>query len=181
MLISRFTNVSEEDIKLFQDSINSTLPDQYYRFLLKYNGGETPDTKWTGKCRSDIKGLYGLKVEASWDINDQLKYEKPQELLKDNLLTIGSNSFGDWFGINLLDGSIWFVYHDKDKKIQIADTFLEFVEKSKSEPIGHIRTIEERKQSLWDNFGKEPSDFTLKAWQAEIDKYSNLSQEEIQI
>ncbi|MBR3635211.1 MAG: SMI1/KNR4 family protein [Lachnospiraceae bacterium] len=65
-------------------------------------------------------------------------------MLKKDLLTIAMNSFGDWFCIELKDGSIWFAYHDKNKNVKIADSFMEFLDNSKSKPIGHIRSIEER-------------------------------------
>ena len=122
-----------------------------------------------------------MNVGGNWDLKNQLNYERNEDLLKKDLLTIAMNSFGDWFCIELKDGSIWFAYHDKNKNVKIADSFMEFLDNSKSKTIGHIRSIEERKQCLWDNFHKEPSEITLKGWQAEIDKYSNLFQEEVRL
>ena len=52
----------------------------------------------------------------------------------------------------------------------------------KSEKIGHIRTIEERKKAVivagnWSKItGK-----TIEGWQKEIDKYANINQEEVLI
>ncbi len=50
MLISKFRNSDELlNIKEFETRLNINLPQQYIIFMQKYNGGETPDTIWSGK------------------------------------------------------------------------------------------------------------------------------------
>ena len=62
MLISRFDNTNvEEHIAQLEKQYNIVLPEEYKRFLLKYNGGETPETKFRlNKVNSDITAFYGL-------------------------------------------------------------------------------------------------------------------------
>ena len=44
---------------------------------------------------------------------------------------------------------------------------------------GKLRTIEERRQSLLEKRGREPTEAQLKGWREEIDIYSKMKQEEI--
>lgn len=182
MLISKF---SKENISVgineFESDIGLTLPLEYARFLEKYNGGFTPKTKWTGKNKSDIRGFLGIGVgDEYWNLEEEVKREQSNNLLKKRYLPIAKNSFGDLFCINIDDGEIWFAYHDNDKMSKIADGFDEFITKCKSERIGHIRTIEERKQGMidagvWHLFSED----MVEDWQNEIDRYSNMFQEEV--
>lgn len=182
MLISKFGNSDELlNIKEFENRLNINLPQQYIVFIEKYNGGETPDTTWSGRGKCDVRGFYGIKTaNINWDIEENLKYDRHNELLLQKFLPIAENSYGDLFCINYIDGSIWLIYHDSDRKLQIANEFNEFVAKCKSKKIGHISTIEERKERLFANgHGDKLSDAMLRGWQAEIDKYANIVQEEV--
>lgn len=184
MLISKFRNSDELlNIKEFETRLNINLPQQYIIFMQKYNGGETPDTIWSGKGKCDIRGFYGINTSnRNWDIEENLKYNRYNELLLQKMIPIAENSFCDLFCINCMDGSIWLTYHDSDKKIQIANEFNEFVAKCKSKRIGHISTIEERKERLFANgHGDKLSDAMVRGWQAEIDKYANIVQEEVEL
>ena len=62
MLISKFDNTNmKEYIVAFEKENNITLPEEYKRFLMKFNGGRTPDTKFKiNKVSSDVCGFYGL-------------------------------------------------------------------------------------------------------------------------
>lgn len=181
MLISKFNSKNEEiDISKLESLIGLKLPEQYTTFLCKYNGGYTPKTEWTGKCKNDIRAFYGFNIEnINWDIAHNITYDYVQKLLKENKFPIAENCFGDSFCIDLIDESIYFVYHDSPSSKKIAEDFNSFIDGCKSKKIGHIRTIEERKKTLLENFGEEPTEEDLKGWQAEIDKYSNMIQEEV--
>lgn len=184
MLISKFKKKEVVSwINEFESRINISLPQQYIIFMTKYNGGETPDTNWCGKGKCDVRGFYGFKTDnKNWDIEENLKYDRTNELLLQKMLPIAENSCGDLFCINCTDGSIWLDYHDSARKVQIADAFIEFVAKCKSKKIGHISTIEERRERLIANgHGDKLSDAMLRGWQAEIDKYANIVQEEVEL
>ena len=181
MLISRFKN-SQENMKIedFCEMVKIKLPEQYLNFMRKYNGGETPDTKWTGTGKSDVRVFYGYKIDKkNWDLEQILSYVLMEKLMEQKMFPFAENSFGDVYCINCEDESIWFMHHDSPKGKRVADDFNGFIKGCKSKKIGHIWTIEERKKILFDNWGKEPSEGQLKGWQAEIDKYSNMVQEEV--
>ena len=180
MLISKFNEKDEKiDVSKLETVIKQKLPESYKAFLEKYNGGETPDTNWNGKCRSDIRFFYGIDLQNECDILKVLEYEIAQNLLEKKYLPIAENSFGDCFCINLEDEKIYFSYHDREQIILIAESFAEFVSKIKSKKIGHIRTIEERTQLLLEKRGRKPTEVQLKGWQEEIDIYSKTHQEEV--
>ena len=102
------------------------------------------------------------------------------------MLPIATTVFGDNITIGIgkkEHGSIFFKYHDKGKKyIKLSDTLSEFVSKCKSEKMGHIRTVEERKRDMIAaGFGRRITEEKIKRWQAEIDKYANIYQEEFEL
>ncbi len=62
MLISRFDDTDIEGlVKELEKRYTISLPDKYRKFLLKYNGGETPETEFgIDGVVSDIQGFYGV-------------------------------------------------------------------------------------------------------------------------
>ena len=184
MLISKNKNqINEEIIKEFEKDNNLKLPESYRKFLLKYNGGETYKTE-CGRI-TDIRYMFGLNTNDMYDLNNNLKYEIPERLAQEHdLLNIADNILGDYICIKINDpndDSVWFKYHDKPTKPKkLADSFIEFIQKCKSEEIGHIRTIEER----WEHVKKNGVEHKItpnivKVWQKEINRLSNLKQEEV--
>lgn len=188
MLISKFGNgLNKEQIKMFETEIMIKIPDQLKKFLYKYNGGHTPKTSFKiNKVSSDVKGFYGFGISNNfYDLNQIKIYGYFKEFLSDGYLLVGNNSFGDYIliGVNKENyGKIFYYYHDKPKKyIELSDDFQSFIEKCKSKKIGKIETVEERTQALI-NDGKAPDYIKpalIKLWQAEIDKYGNMHQEEL--
>ena len=177
MLISKYGNGTVSQVEELEMKLGIKLDEKYKAFLIKYNGGDTPNTNWNGKCKSDVRFFYGIGVKE--DILESLKYEIVQNLLEKSFLPIAKNCSGDFFCINLEDAKIYFSYHDKNRITLIAESFEEFISKIKSTKIGHIRTIEERRQLLLEKRGREPTAQQLKGWQDEIDEYSNINQEEV--
>ena len=190
MLISKFDNTNiEENIAAFEKENNITLPEEYKGFLLKYNGGRTPKTKFKiNKVSSDVRGFYGLG-NADEYFNFQKLIDNMnilEDYIEDDMLPIASTVSGDDITIGIgkeENGSIFFKYHDRGKKyIKLADTLCEFVSKCKSEKLGHIRTVEERKRDMIAaGFGRRITEDTIKYWQEEIDKYANIHQEEFEL
>ena len=97
------------------------------------------------------------------------------------MFPIGINSFGDKIVIDLRNGSVNFLFHDRQKKyIKIAEDFASFVSKCKSKKIGHIRSIDERKNDLISlGNGHKITPEKIAGWQAEIDLYANIHQEKV--
>ena len=190
MLISKFDNTNiGEYIERFQSQNNIILPDEYKIFLLKYNGGMTPKTKFNiNKVSSDIRYFYGLgNVDEDYNLQYLIdKKDEFQSYLEEKMLPIATNAFGDDIILSIGEkdrGSIYFRYHDRNKKyIRLTDSLSGFWSKCKSEKIELIPTIEERKQKLIQN-GKAANitDGLIKLWQAEIDKYAEIKQEEVKL
>ena len=186
MLISKFDNVNiEQNINDFEQKYNIQIPEQYREFLLIYNGGETLKTEFKSKkISSDIIGFYGLG-SAEKDYNYSFFEETGTliDYLEDDMLPITSNLLGDHIMIRLSNenlGKIYFYYHDQPKKyIEITEDFKTFVSKCESEELGHIMTIEERTKLATEKGHGKKIPKLMPIWQAEIDRFSNVIQEEL--
>ena len=187
MLISKFDATDiEVYMEDFENKYKFKFPEQYKMFLLKYNGGETPESKFRiNKVASHISGFYGLgEADEYHNYSFLEKTNNVTRFLKDDMLPIGYNDFGDYIMLGIGEdnnGKIFFYYHDRPKKyIELSEDFITFTKKCKSEKIGHIMTIEERKELLIKN-GKEENITPewIEAWQEEIDEYANIHQEEL--
>lgn len=180
MLISKFGHGTLSKVEEFENKYGIKFDDSYRTFLAKYNGGETPDTNWVGKGKTDVKVFFGYNIdEKNWDLKYLLSDTFMQELIEQKKFPIAENCFGDTFCIDSKDGSIWLMYHDESRNKKIADDFESFIQGCKSKKLGHIRTIEERRQLLLEKRGREPTEAQLKGWQEEIDIYSKMIQEEV--
>ncbi len=189
MLISKFDNKGVEDlVKELEERYAISLPDKYRLFLLKYNGGETPETEFRiNGVASDIQGFYGVgNANKNYNFDSLITSERMPEWINNKMFPIATNIFGDYIMI-CVDGEcrerIFFVYHDRQiKYIELAEDFWEFIKKCKSKKIGHIRTIEERKNDLIKlGKGHKITPEKIAGWQAEINEYSNIHQEEVVI
>lgn len=187
MLISKYSDeCTFEKISGIEKKYDIVLSHEYKDFLMKYNGGETPKTNLSKKnVKTDVRKFYGFTEEnRDSDFEYVLDGGLGEELISKLKLPIATNSFGDYFIINVSEeenGKISFVYHDNpQKEIAIASDFKEFVSLCKSEKIGHIRSIEERKKCLIDaGKGDKITKIKIDNWQKEIDKYAGMNQEEV--
>ncbi|MBR3823612.1 MAG: SMI1/KNR4 family protein [Lachnospiraceae bacterium] len=190
MLISRFDNTNiEEHIIRLEKQYNIVLPEEYKRFLQKYNGGETPNTKFRiNKVSSDVRAFYGLG-NADKYYNFQKLIDNMnilEDYIEDDMLPIATTDYGDVITVGIgkeENGSIFFKYHDRGKKyIKLTDNLCEFASKCKSEKLGYIETIEERKQGMIaDGLGRRITESLIEAWQEEIDEYAHIHQEEFEL
>lgn len=190
MLISRFDNTNiEEHIATFEKQHDISLPEEYKKFLLTYNGGMTPKTKFKiNRVSSDVRAFYGLgNADKNYNFQQLINNMNIlEDYLEDDMLPIATTVFGDYITIGIgkaENGSIFFKYHDRGNQyLKLTDTLCEFASKCKSEKIGHIRSIEERKQDLIERGkGENITEGIIKLWQAEIDKYANIHQEEFEL
>ena len=185
MLISKFINHNIEDrITCMEKEYSISLPNQYKEFLCKYNGGYTPKTNFkVKKISSDIRGFYGLgNVELSFNTVEL------REWTEKGFLPIAFNSFGNYIVIGLdndNDGKILFCDHEAGYKTEyIAEDLKAFFKHCKSEKISEAsrRSIKEREEALIARGrGSIITDALRQMWQAEIDKYSGMVQEEVMI
>lgn len=184
MLISKFQNYNaEERIVELENKFNISLPTQYRKFLYKYNGGDTPETKYkAGRKSSDLRAFYGFG-EVGYSID---KFTDLPEWIDNGIFPIACDSFGNFIAIGVNEdtyGKIYFADHEAGfGKSAIADDFKEFTSKCKSKKISpDVRmTIEEREADLIARGrGHVIDDLLRQMWQEEIDKYGNMVQEKL--
>lgn len=183
MLISKFLNGNvEEQIIDIERQYDIKLPAQYKKFLCKYNGGYTPKTKFkVGKISSDVRGFFGVG-----DVKLSLDDIELREWLQRNFFPVACDSFGNYIVVGLTSnemGKVFFCDHEKGNKVEcITDNIKDFFVACKSERISEAsrRTIKEREDALIARGrGNIITEDLRKLWQAEIDKYSNIIQEEV--
>lgn len=180
MLISKFsTDSAEVHIARLEQKCGIALPRKYKNFLRKYNGGYTPKTGFeVGEISSDLRGFFGTG-------NVGLRFDDLplSEWVNNNLLPVACDSFGNLVVINLGDGSVHFYDHEEENNLKYLTTnFEEFLCCCTSEKISSAsrRSIKEREETLIaKGRGHIITDALRQMWQAEIDKYDGLLQEEV--
>ena len=184
MLISKFDTANiDERICSFESKYKIELPIGYRNFMLQYNGGKTPKTSFKANRKTfEIRAFFGIDLgDTEYSMNGIFNLDT---FVKRGLLPIAVDYFGSYYAIGIGDdsnGIIFFLDHEKEYKEQkLFDSFKELITASKSAEISHIRTIEERKQALFSNgYGHLLTPEKIEGWQAEIDRYKNIHQEEV--
>jgi len=99
--------ISAEDVRDFEEYLGATLPEQYQRFLLMYNGGlpepDAVDVEGLKGGGADVHVLYGIGVPIEserLDWNYELLREHRIEAWQ---LPIASDSFGNAYILSLRD------------------------------------------------------------------------------
>ena len=182
MLIAKYGKGKEKLIQKFEDKYGVKFDSEYRNFLIKYNGGETPETTFKkGKRQEDVRYLFGLNTEES--IEKQLEYFDHKEK---GCIPIGEDVFGNYFTIGITDensGLIYFCDHERGyRKTEIAKSFNDFISKCKSKEINERakRTVEEREQEMIKNgFADLINEHLKSTWQQEYEKYKDMVQEEV--
>lgn len=183
MLISKFSNSNvEEKIAEIERKYEIILPAQYKNFLHKYNGGYTPKTKFKAeKISSELRGFYGLG-----DVKLSLDDVELGNFIERNIFPIACDSFGNYIMVGLINdnaGKIYFCDHEKGNKAEyITENLKKFIACCNSEmiPEASRRSIKEREDALIaKGRGNIITDDLRKMWQAEIDKYGSMVQEEV--
>lgn len=182
MLISKQdTQNTDAVLAEFEQQLPFALPDAYRQFLLKYNGGDTPETRFkSGKISSDVRYFYGLG-NVGYDLQ---KIVDLDEFLAAGILPAARDSFGNYIALCFAAGhagTVVFCDHEKGyQATEIAQSFPEFAVLCKSKKIKPVRTMEERERDLIVNgFGDMLDDGLRKCWQDEIDLYGNIHQEKV--
>ncbi|MCI9309694.1 MAG: SMI1/KNR4 family protein [Lawsonibacter sp.] len=182
MLIARFGGGELAKIAELEERYHITFPEEYRAFLVKYNGGFTPKTKFKkGRMASDLKGFYGIgKVKLSFDSLDMEKW------LCLSMWPTACDSFGNLILTGLDQerrGKIYFWDHERGGALTLLGADLsQFVSLCKSERISENarRSIQEREAALIQRGrGGVITDALRKMWQDELDKYGDMIQEEL--
>lgn len=183
MLISKFVTCNiEEKIESVERKYEIVFSEQYKDFLIRYNGGYTPKTKFkAGKISSDVRGFLGFG-----DVKLSIDTIEMEEWLEKNVFPVGCDSFGNYIVIGVGNenfGKIYFCNHEKENEIEnITTDFNGFISICKSEKISDAsrRSIREREEALIaKGRGHIITDELRRMWQEEIDKFANMIQEEV--
>ena len=181
MLISHFSsNHAAMRISDLEKRFSTQLPQDYRKFLIKYNGGDTPNTKYkAAKISFDLRGFFGFgNVRYSFDSLSDLS-----DWIAQKRFPIACDLFGNYILISLDNGVISFADHERGfQESFICDSFTAFVAKCKSTLIDKnaLRSIEEREADLIaKGRGHIITDGLRRLWQKEIDKYTGMEQEEV--
>lgn len=181
MLISKFGGENIDDkIEILEDVMENNMPEQLQIFLKKYNGGETPNTKFScNGVSSDVKGFYGVgEVKYSYDDIKALGYKG------DVYLPVAFDSFGNEILISLETGIIFFRNHENGGIKKLAVDLREFIKHCESTEINLAarKSVEEREIELIKRGrGNIVTDALREMWKAEINKYASINQEEVNI
>ncbi len=182
LLISKYGNGSAELVAGFERRFGISLDEEYRRFLIRYNGGYTPETRVkSDDFSSDVRYLYGLNVKKNID-------EKMLTAvwLEKRCIPIGEDCFGNFFAIGTSEsdkGSVYFCDHGKEFALtKIADSFGQFVNKCKSDEIDpHARMSPEEREAKFIAEGKAAkiTDMRREMWKHEYEKFKDMIQEEV--
>ena len=98
MLIAKYGNGTLGQVKEFEKKYNISFDEKYRDFLIKYNGGDTPNTIIKqGRKSETVRYLYGLNTEET--IEKNLEYFDWKEK---KCIPIGEDNFGNYYAIGVL-------------------------------------------------------------------------------
>lgn len=184
MLISKYGNGSEQFVNDLEREFGVELDEDYRKFLVKYNGGDTPNTEVKTKgFSSDLRYLFGINVKKN--IGDYLQIPMWQKI---KCVPIGEDSWGNYYAIGtegIEKGNIFFCDHEKGfDRFKISDSFGQFLKVCKSGEINPRarRSPEEREADLTAR-GKAGNitDSLREIWKQEYEKYKDMVQERISL
>jgi len=183
LIVKNDTTNIEIEVKAFEEKYNFVFPEEYKKLLLKYNGGNTPETTFKiNRISSDFTGFYGLG-NAKPNYSFLERSNVLEDYFEEHVVPIGGNCFGDDIVMGIGEensGKIYFLYHDRPRKYkELTNSLRDFLEICKSKKIKPTRSLEERREAMI-AVGRESfiTDGLLRAWQAEIDE-SIVIQEEL--
>ena len=193
MLISKFdTTDIEKKIADFESKHGISLPEQYRGFMLKYNGGDTPETDF--KCKrtsSDVRAFFGIGCDDYYSFENLfekvLAWSDPlPKYIKKGFLPIAEDSYGNYILIGISEeniGQIFFADHEKGgRRKLLTDDFAGFIRSCTTGEIdlSDIETPEAKEQRMIaEGKGDRINDFVRKIWKDNYELYSNLHPEEV--
>lgn len=189
MLISKFlndTNVNSKIVTIMK-KYDLYFEQKYIDFINKYNGGLTPKTDICIKRKKyDVRGFLGFDcVNKLYDFELILDEDKVVERLIEKFFPIACNDFDDYYyllGTSTKRNQVVLMHHDSNIVENISDSFEDMINNGKSQKIGHIRIIEERKNDMIKvGLGDKITDVSIACWQKEIDRFKDINQELIKL
>lgn len=179
MLISKFNgNNILELMETYEELLKIKFPTELCKFIKKYNGGETPETKFNHNgISSDLKAFYGLgQVKYSYSDVEIIDYEEKK------YLPFAFDSFGNQLVIDISSEEVCFQDHESGSIRRLVNSLTEFINICESSYINteQVKSVEERERELINNGrGNIITDELRGMWRAEIEKYKSINQEKV--
>lgn len=110
----RFSNVNEEEIKLFEKRYNVTLPPDYKQFLLENNGGKPEVRRFEtkdGKMTSSLMILFPLSEDAQPNLISVYNEFNQKGIIPPNFLAIGDDPIENKICISISGNNFGAVYY----------------------------------------------------------------------
>jgi len=132
-------SIQLEDIEELETKIGKTLPNDYKKYMMNNNGGYTEEPFFIkDKSIYTIEEIFPIKYGNR---NLYAVYHRIKEAMHDNLIPIGSDSFGNMFCISVGNdyGAIYFWDHEKahrekeEATKKISNTFDDFTSSTVAE------------------------------------------------
>ena len=196
MMISKFdTTGIEDNVLAFENRYRISLPEQYRKFLLKYNGGITPETEF--KCKrttSDIRAFYGVGENINYYSFENVFEIVLRDILplssfiEKSILPIAEDSWGNYITIGIdgvNKGNVFFCDHEKGMKTKLlTETFYDFIQKCNSAEFNSSDVLspeEWEKKMIADGKQAFITDFTRSMVKETYELYHDIQLEEVVI
>ena len=194
MNISKQGGCTWEDVAEFERSYQITFPPDYQEFLVKYNGGETPDTSFyfSRKLESDVRYFYGIG-DVKYSVHNAvyaIDFDLP-DMLEKGLFPIAEDSFGNTVLMDVKEhpGTVYFYDHEaweENERLQkMTDSFKAFAKRCKSDKIDFYQAtkpIAQREEELIARgYGDNITDGLRRIWQDEIDTFTGMVLEKVKL
>ena len=181
MLISKYGNGTEQQVEDFEKKYGINFNNDYRTFLIRYNGGDTPNTSFKNvKSSETVRLLFGINAKNNIEDSNYLDFKE------NGSLPIGMDNFGNYYAIGISEnnnGFIFFCDHETGfSNVKIAESFKEFVKKCKSRMIDDFakKTPEEiEKIMIEKGRGNIITDTLRETWRKQYEKYKDMFQEEV--
>ena len=184
MNISKQGGVSWEDVTEFERSYRVDFPSDYEEFLVKYNWGPTPKTDFrVGRIDSDVRAFLGIG-----NVKDSVHNEDLPEWLERGVFPIAEDSFGNYIVMDIkkAPGTVYFADHEEGFSMTpLTAAFKDFIKRCHSEKVNLAdvtKPIAQRERELIERgYGANITDGLRRTWQKEIDKYTGVVLDKVQL
>lgn len=173
-------------INELEQKLQIVFPQDYKQFLIKYNGGWTPNTLvYFSEFDFGLNSLYGL-AEAKRGANISHLMDSGVSSIQEEFyqsLSEGMFTIGDWFGAKYYIGVIpnseyygktFYMNEERLSYCYVADSFTDFVYLAKT-PDFYVGTVEENTQRIiargWEN---DINEDIIEMWEERYEKYKDL-------
>ena len=184
MNIIKQSGVTWEDVTEFERSYRVEFPSDHEEFLVKYNGGESLDTEFhIKKVEADVDHFFGIG-----NVKYSIHNEDLPEWLERGVLPIAEDSFGNYIVMDVKKdpGAVFFADHEEEFSFTpLTATFKDFIRRCHSEKVNlanATKPIAQRETELIERgYGANITDGLRQAWQNEIDKYTGVVLDKVQL